>query len=299
MTKKPVSSSASPASSRSGFDTKYLHRPLVVNTRQETVKQVRMDEVNQVLNVEESKMSERIYVNEVNRLPSIQKASSPRGAWHDDIDHKSETTMSELPVLDSPSNTESVCSTLVTSGVLESDRTSDWTSRIGTITCDTSDSESDWWERSHDLIVTDRPTSKIRGYYSDDDEESVVNVRLNLEHEDLPDDELRQHRLQQHLQAVDKTRNHRGEFVERVVTATGRRVGKNLDPSYVKQENKSAQRKIQGRNKNIKEKRRRGIKLFSPSDIDSDDEEDDPRQGRSRDGGNNKRWDEVSITVCW
>lgn len=237
-----------------------------------------------------------------------------RGRFSNVSDADSESTLSELPILESPSGTESLCTSTLTSGVTFTDMTSEKTSVIGTMSADTSDSESDWWD---DPRHKRRHRSKLNRqhnvYDDDDDDESQRTVRLNLQHEDLPDEVLRQHRLSQHLQSMHKVNTHRNDFVETVITASGKRMGGREQPSKMSSmSNKhvinslSINSKSQTKDKNNsrlnhKEKQRsKTTKLFSLQDAVSSREMSPSEFLESYDrskGAPDLRWDEMSLTV--
>lgn len=205
--------------------------------------------------------------------------------------HFSEASVNEesdLPILESPSVTDSVCSTVVTSGIIGTDKT-DWTSRLGTITCDTSDTESEWWNASHDKSRSGYTESHEEEEEDDEDDDVgfVTSIRLNLENEDLPDDLLREHRLAKHLQSIEKLKQNKGDFVERVISASGRRVGRWLDSSCMNEVKTSNVDKGQNSGKN----KRHGIQLFSPAP------QKDMVSSQSNLDNRRRRWDEMSVTV--
>ncbi|XP_059171293.1 uncharacterized protein LOC131952573 isoform X2 [Physella acuta] len=61
-------------------------------------------------------------------------------------------------------------------------------------------------------------------YESDDEDECFVGVRVNVENEDLTDEGLRIHRLQRHLQSVQKLRQNNEEIIETIITGTGEKL---------------------------------------------------------------------------
>lgn len=280
--KRPLSSkSASSVSSRSGnsryqFTQPVYHNPKLEHLHNNTSgdrndSETRNKPSSQFIN----SCSNIIFDNE----SSMQVESIlPEGSADEDA---------ALPVLESPSVTDSVCSTVVTSGIIGTDKT-DWTSRLGTITCDTSDTESDWWDASHDKSRSGYTESHEDEEEDEEDDVSfVTSIRLNLENEDLPDDILREQRLAKHLQSMEKLKHNKGDFVERVISATGRRVGRWLDSTCMNEVKKSSSDHGQGAGKS----KRRGIQLFSPNP-ESASQFDQPNQDSRR-----RRWDEMSITV--
>ncbi|XP_021362475.1 uncharacterized protein LOC110456212 isoform X2 [Mizuhopecten yessoensis] len=218
---------------------------------------------------------------------------------------------------------ESVCSNTLTltSGITGTERTSDWTSRVETLSAESSDSESDWWEDSRHSAPRWRhrraDEDEEDEYYDDDDTFSGNNVVLNLENEDAPDEVLREHRLSQHLQAMKRFNTERTDLVETVVTASGRRLGGRVrpDPSYIHNPdlrlshhryNQQEAKSDSLRNGKIKDRQRSKIKLFSEEDIQGPSEltQSEFLDSYGRTAGEfgrttekqEKRWDEVSLT---
>ncbi|XP_060065948.1 uncharacterized protein LOC132546254 [Ylistrum balloti] len=220
-----------------------------------------------------------------------------------------------------PVDQVSVCSNTITltSGITGTERTSDWTSRADTLSADSSDSESDWWEdtRRNASRWRHRRANEEEDDYYDDDDTFSNNVVLNLENEDAPEEVLREHRLAQHLQAMKRFNTERSDLVETVVTASGRRLGGRArpDPSYIHNPDPriSHHRYRQQvtkpdtlSNRKIKDRQRSKIKLFSEEDIQGPSEltssefldsygRSTGEFGRSTDT-QEKRWDEVSLT---
>ncbi|XP_069120941.1 uncharacterized protein [Argopecten irradians] len=219
---------------------------------------------------------------------------------------------------------ESVCSNTLTltSGITGTEHTSDWTSRVDTLSAESTDSESDWWEDSRRSAPrwrhrrADDEDDEEEDYYDEDDTFSN-NIVLNLENEDASDDVLREHRLAEHLKAVKRFNTERTDLVETVVTASGRRLGGRArpDPSYIHNPDPrlSHHRYMQQsaktdslRNQKLKERQRSKIKLFSEEDIQrpSEMKQSDFLDSYGRAGGefqrttdkHEKRWDEVSLT---
>jgi hypothetical protein len=202
---------------------------------------------------------------------------------------------------ESPSATESVYTTTLTSNNTMADQFSDWTSKSDTLCRESCDSGSEWWNEN-------------RGYYEDEEEDlddEHNRVRLNVDNEDLSDDMLRQHRLNQHLKSVEKINCHRNDVIETVVTASGRQLGRSnpskvpkpaprlsLNKESTKQKNDS--KKMTSIFNKIRNKSK--VKLFSVEDVVSSREITESEfmesYDRSRDGATNDlKWDEVSLTV--
>ncbi|XP_062571965.1 uncharacterized protein LOC134233924 isoform X2 [Saccostrea cucullata] len=272
---RPVSKSTSTASSRSGNHRYQFTQPVYQNPKLELLlknskeKNEHKEEPNHNINSGSS-------IIPVNGNSVHQSPYPPGGNVNEELD---------LPVLDSPSVTDSVCSTVVTSGIMGTEKT-DWTSRLGTITCDTSDTESDWWDASRDKSRSGYTESRDDDEEEDDDIDFVTSIRLNLENEDLSDDMLREHRLAKHLQSIEKLKHSKGEFVERVISASGQRVGRWLDSSCMDQVKKGNP----DNGKSSKKSKKQGIQLFNPEpqhEVDSLPPTTDNRR---------RRWDEMSIT---
>lgn len=211
---------------------------------------------------------------------------------------------------------ESVCSNTLTltSGITGTERTSDWTSRVDTLSAESTDSESDWWEDTRPARHRRRhrrTEEEEDDFYEEDDDLSYNNVVLNLENEDAPDEVLRTHRITQHLQSMERFSTERTDVVETVVTASGRRLGgrSRPDPSYLENPDprlthqryvKPSGQPNSPRRRKSKERQRSKIKLFSHEDIQSSAELSKAEfldgYGRTTDG-REKRWDEVSLTV--
>ena len=280
--KRPLSSkSASSVSSRSGNSRYQFTQPVYHNPKLEHLHNNTSGDRN---DSETRNKPSSQFINSCSNIifdheSSMQVESIlPEGSADEDA---------ALPVLESPSVTDSVCSTVVTSGIIGTDKT-DWTSRLGTITCDTSDTESDWWDASHDKSRSGYTESHEDEEEDEEDDVSfVTSIRLNLENEDLPDDILREQRLAKHLQSMEKLKHNKGDFVERVISATGRRVGRWLDSTCMNEVKKSSSDHGQGAGKS----KRHGIQLFSPNP-ESASQFDQPNQDSRR-----RRWDEMSITV--
>ncbi|XP_033724943.1 LOW QUALITY PROTEIN: uncharacterized protein LOC117314942 [Pecten maximus] len=216
---------------------------------------------------------------------------------------------------------ESVCSNTLTltSGITGTEHTSDWTSRVDTLSAESTDSESDWWED------TRRSAPRWRHRSADEEEDTFYdedipfsnNIVLNLENEDASDDVLREHRLAQHLQAMKRFNTERTDLVETVVTASGRRLGGRVrpDPSYIQNpdprlsHHRYMQQTVKSdslRNRKLKERQRSKIKLFSEEDIQGPSEltQSEFLDSYGRTAGefarktdkHEKRWDEVSLT---
>ncbi|CAC5362909.1 unnamed protein product [Mytilus coruscus] len=173
----------------------------------------------------------------------------------------------EVPLLESPSATESVYSSTLTSDQTVTDQFSDWTSRTETLRRESYDSGSEWWQENN-------------GYYNeeeDDIDDGHSRVRLNVDNEDLPDEMLRQHRLNQHLKSVEKINAHRTDVIETVVTASGRQLGRSNPskvpkpaprPSLNKEQPKHNKESKRGTSIFSKIKNKSKVKLFSADDWD-------------------------------
>ncbi|XP_048777162.1 uncharacterized protein LOC125681217 isoform X3 [Ostrea edulis] len=276
---RPVSKSTSTVSSRSGNNRYQFTQPVYHNPKLEAI--LLDSKENNERTFESSKNNPHIMDPSPNIIfgngASVQHLSYlPEGSINEE---------SDLPLLDSPSLTESMCSTVVTSGIMGTEKT-DWTSRLGTVTCDTSDTESDWWDVSHDKSRSGCTESREDDEEEDDDVDFVTSIRLNLENEDLSDDILREHRLAKHLQSIEKLKQNKGDFVERVISASGRRVGRWLDSSCLNEVKKV----ISDKGPNSRKSKKHGIQLYSPepqSEVDSNQQSKDNRR---------RRWDEMSVT---
>ncbi|XP_052084330.1 uncharacterized protein LOC127721609 isoform X1 [Mytilus californianus] len=206
----------------------------------------------------------------------------------------------EVPLLESPSATESVYSSTLTSDQTVTDQFSDWTSRTETLRRESCDSGSEWWQENN-------------GYYNeeeDDIDDGHSRVRLNVDNEDLPDEMLRQHRLNQHLKSVEKINAHRTDVIETVITASGRQLGRSNPskvpkpaprPSLNKEQPKYNKESKRGTSIFSKIKNKSKVKLFSAEDVGPSREISQSEflesYDRSRDGAKNDlKWDEVSLT---
>lgn len=202
---------------------------------------------------------------------------------------------------ESPSATESVYTTTLTSNNTMADQFSDWTSKSDTLCRESCDSGSEWWNEN-------------RGYYEDEEEDlddEHNRVRLNVDNEDLSDDMLRQHRLNQHLKSVEKINCHRNDVIETVVTASGRQLGRSSPSKVPKPAPRLSLNKESTKQKNDSKKmtsifnkirNKSKVKLFSVEDVVSSREITESEfmesYDRSRDGATNDlKWDEVSLTV--
>lgn len=280
--KRPVSKSTSTVSSRSGNNRYQFTQPVYHNPKLE---QLLMGSSENGDNMEKTNETSLQFMDTSSNIIFAQDSSLQHGPHFSGASVNEE---SDLPILESPSVTDSVCSTVVTSGIIGTDKT-DWTSRLGTITCDTSDTESDWWNASHDKSRSGYTESHEEEEEDDEDDDVgfVTSIRLNLENEDLPDDLLREHRLAKHLQSIEKLKHNKGDFVERVISASGRRVGRWLDSSCMNEVKASNVDKGQNSGKN----KRHGIQLFSP------DPQKDMVSSQSNLDNRRRRWDEMSVTV--
>ncbi|XP_061164793.1 uncharacterized protein LOC133173775 isoform X2 [Saccostrea echinata] len=276
---RPVSKSTSTASSRSGNHRYKFTQPVYQNPKLEQF--LKNSKEN---NDHKEEANEKIHHN-VNSSSSIMTGNGNSERHLSYLPEENVNQELDLPVLDSPSVTDSVCSTVVTSGIMGTEKT-DWTSRLGTITCDTSDTESDWWDASHDKSRSGYTESRDEEEEEDDDKDFVTSIRLNLENEDLPDDMLREHRLAKHLQSIEKLKHNKGEFVERVISASGQRVGRWLDSSCMDQV-----KKVNPDNsKSSRKSKKQGIQLYNPEPRHEMESNSPTPENRRR------RWDEMSIT---
>lgn len=116
--------------------------------------------------------------------------------WKDNYVSSDDDTYQDKSPNGSLRKSESVFSNSIKSGYTGA---SDWTSHISTITGDSSDSDSDWWNEFGPEV---RRGNKVNRRADDDDDCYDGGIKLNLENEDKSDDELREHRLIQHLQVT-------------------------------------------------------------------------------------------------
>jgi hypothetical protein len=278
--KRPVSKSTSTVSSRSGNNRYQFSQPVYHNPKLETI----------LLGSKEN--NEHMFESSKNSPHKMDQSSNIIFGNGASVQHLSylpsgnSNEESDLPILDSPSVTESMCSTVVTSGIMGTEKT-DWTSRLGTVTCDTSDTESDWWDVSHDKSRSGCTESREDDEEEDDDVDFVTSIRLNLENEDLSDDILREHRLAKHLQSIEKLKQNKGDFVERVISASGRRVGRWLDSSCMNEVKKA----VPDKSLNTKKNKKHSIQLYSP------EPQREITSSQHNQGNRRPRWDEMSVTV--
>ncbi|XP_060602722.1 synphilin-1-like isoform X2 [Ruditapes philippinarum] len=151
----------------------------------------------------------------------------------DESEHTVSSAESRDSIPDGVGSIGSMYTSTFTSITSETSGASDWYSKLGLASLETTSSDdvtndtttdtaSYWWDIGNDNQAEESPNFKVSFPYGNDIRRKI---HLNLENDGFSFDELREHRLRSHLRSMQQTRFSSDNYRERITTSTGEVMG--------------------------------------------------------------------------